>query len=422
MSFQEPAEQTDGSTPGQSQEVPLSITQLNWVVKNLVETLPRVWVEGEVSGLSRPSSGHLYFTLKDGNSQIRTVIWRSTAERMRFQLKDGMSVVCSGIVEVYAPRGSYQLIVERLEPKGEGPLQVAFRQLHQKLQSEGLFDDERKKTLPRFPRRIGFVTSPSGAAIHDFLEASRSQWTDYSLLLIPARVQGEHAASEIARGIRLAHQIKPELDLIIVGRGGGSMEDLWCFNEEKVVRTISKSRIPIISAVGHEIDVTLSDLVADSRALTPTHAAALALPNRQDLQTKLEQLEKRVRHIVGARIKHMREQLNGWTQRGILARPHEIHKARSQKVDELENACHNAIWRLIESKKETMSAKARAVEALSPLNVLGRGYSLTQQPGSHRPISDAKELQPGQQVKTTLDSGTFLSTVGEIELSNTKDS
>ncbi|MEM7473821.1 MAG: exodeoxyribonuclease VII large subunit [Planctomycetota bacterium] len=402
-------------TLGSRKDKPLTISQLNWLVKNILEnSVPRIWIEGEVTDLSRPSSGHMYFGLKDSQSQIRAVIWRSAAQRLQFDLKDGMSIIASGTVEVYPPRGSYQLIVDRVETKGEGPLQVAFRQLHSKLKAQGLFDAERKKPLPKFPKRIGFVTSPSGAAMHDFLEASRQMWNDYSLWIMPARVQGEQAASDIASAIRLAQKIVPELDLLIVGRGGGSMEDLWCFNDEKVVRAISNSRIPTISAVGHEIDVTLSDLTADARALTPTHAAQIALPNRLDLGTKIDSMASRVANLLETRVGQLRQRLKGLADRGILARPHELHKTRTQRIDELEAAGRKAIWRLLQSKQEALAILARATEALSPLNVLSRGYSLTQEAESGKTLYGTDDLEVGQALKTMLANGSFESIVKTV--------
>ena len=402
--------------PGASNARPLSISQLNFYIKQLVETpLRQIWATGEISDLSRPSSGHVYFTLKDETSQIRAVIWRTTAARLPFQLKDGLKVICGGSVEVYAPRGSYQLIISQLQPKGIGPLQLAFQQLHKKLAAEGLFDPSKKRPLPRFPERIGFVTSPSGAALHDFLEAARSRWPNMRLTVFPARVQGERAAEEIVRGIRIAQTVSPKLDLLIVGRGGGSMEDLWCFNEEAVVRALSASTIPTVSAVGHEIDVTLSDLVADLRALTPTHAAQLVLPSQTEIAQHIEQLANRSRNAMFQRLKQGKQRLAYLSDRSVLARPHDLHKQRRQMVDELDLRARAAIWKVWEMKSEKLSGMARATSALSPLGVLARGYSLTQKVDSLEPLTSSEQVKPGDTLQTTLQNGKLVSEVISIE-------
>jgi exodeoxyribonuclease VII large subunit len=397
---------------GHDESHPLSVGQLTWVIKSLLEqSVPRVWVEGEISDLSSPSSGHIYFTLKDENSQIRAVIWRSTAQRLRFKLKDGMAIVCCGGIDVYGPRGTYQLVINQVQPKGLGELQLAFQQLHQKLQAEGLFAPERKRPLPRYPRRIGFVTSPSGAALHDFLESAAALWSDFELVVIPARVQGDEAAREIARGIQLAQKIRPKLDVLVVGRGGGSTEDLWCFNEEIVVRAIAASPIPTVSAVGHDIDVTLSDLAADARALTPTQAPQLLLPNRQQVMVMLGQLKRRSQQALWGRVKSLQQRLNTYTHRSVLARPHVIHQQRRQQVDELELRGRHAIYQLLRGRREKVASLVRATEALSPLNVLRRGYSLTTEVDTHRPLRCAADVAVGDQIETVLTEGRLISRV-----------
>ncbi len=391
---------------GHSAEAPLSVSQLNWVIKQLLErALPQVWTEGEVSDVSRPSSGHVYFTLKDDQSQVRAVMWRTVAQRLPFKLKDGMSVICNGAIEVYPPRGSYQLIVNKLQPQGVGPLQLAFQQLHQRLAKEGLFNADRKRPIPRFPTRIGFVTSPSGAALHDFLEAARSRWSGFRLTVIPARVQGDGAVRDLVQGIQLAQRFNPALDVVIVGRGGGSMEDLWCFNDEAVVRALAASTIPTISAVGHEIDVTLSDLAADARALTPTHAAQLAMPSGSEIAGYLQQMERRAVNAVRGRLKNIRQRLENYATRSVLARPHQIHQQRRQAVDELEIRTRTAIWNNLLRRRERVASLARAAEALSPLNILARGYSLTHFNNTQQPILSASQLEIGDRITTILAEG-----------------
>ncbi|MBX3422929.1 MAG: exodeoxyribonuclease VII large subunit [Pirellulaceae bacterium] len=397
---------------GQAAEAPLSISQLNWFVKRLIEgSLPRVWLEGEISDLSRPSSGHVYFTLKDEKSQVRAVIWRSTAQRLKLTLKDGLSIICCGAVEVYPPRGSYQIVISQILPQGVGPLQLALQQLHQRLAKEGLMEADRKKPLPRFPRRIGFVTSPSGAAIHDFMESAEVLWSDYHLYVIPSRVQGDGAAQEIVQGIRLAQRIRPALDVLVVGRGGGSLEDLWCFNEESVVRALAACKIPTVSAVGHEVDVTLSDLVADARALTPSQAASLVLPNRSQLDSTLRQLRHRVEAHARGRLQRVTQQLRSLSQRSVLLRPHLLHQVRKQQVDELERRAADGIRARINLRGQRLSELARATHALSPLGVLRRGYSLTMHQGSRRPLTSFREVSVGQTIRTQLSEGIVVSRV-----------
>ncbi len=254
----------DDTPPEPAQPQVLTVAELTARIKDLLETsFDSVWVAGEISNLSRPHSGHCYLTLKEDEAQIRCALWRNTLSRLRFDLNDGLQVVCRGRLDVYAPRGSYQLIIEDIEPKGIGALELALRQLRDRLAREGLFDPARKRPLPAFVRRIAVVTSPSGAAIHDFLQVLGRRWRGADVIIFPTRVQGEGAAAEIAAAIATANRLPLAIDCLVVTRGGGSLEDLWAFNEEAVVRAIHASRIPVICAIGHEIDVTLSDLVAD---------------------------------------------------------------------------------------------------------------------------------------------------------------
>lgn len=401
---------------GHRQDAPLTVAQLNWYIKGVLEeAVPKVWVEGEVSDLSQPSSGHIYFSLKDEDSQVRAVIWRNTAAKLPFKLKNGLSIVCCGAVEVYPPRGSYQLIVRQIQPLGIGPLQLAFQQLHQKLSALGLFDPQLKRELPRFPKRIGFVTSPSGAAIHDFLQAATQLWSDFTLTVIPATVQGETAARDIVKGIQAAQRITPALNVLIVGRGGGSIEDLWCFNEESVVKAIRACSIPVVSAVGHEIDVTLSDLAADKRALTPTDAAQVVLPNRKEILSRLSQTRMRSDGTIRNRLKSLRQRIESLSGRSVLARPHEIHLPRRQTIDQCDLRARRAIWALLSAKQELLSGKSRAIAALSPLNVLARGYSLTRLASNLQTIKQPTNVQIGDAIESLLHQGRIVSRVEEIQ-------
>ena len=272
-----------------------SVYDLTARIKDSLESGFRsVWVGGEISNFSRPQSGHCYFTLKDDRAQIRAVVWRTAASRLKFDLHDGLEVICQGDLEVYAPRGTYQLVARKIEPRGIGALELALRKLKARLEAEGLFDPRRKRPLPKFPRRVAFVTSPTGAAIRDFLEVLRRRWKGVDVLVVPTRVQGEGAAREIAAAIELVNRLSDSVDCLVVGRGGGSLEDLWAFNEEPVVRAIHASRIPVVSAVGHEIDIALADLVADVRALTPSEAAELVVPAAEEITAALGGQQKRL--------------------------------------------------------------------------------------------------------------------------------
>ncbi len=404
--------QFDFDGTSSSPDAPLSITALTVRIRQAVrDNIAPVWVEGEVTDLTRASSGHVYFGLKDAESQIRAVMWRSSAARLKYDLQNGMAVICHGQVDVYGPRGTYQLIVDRVVPKGVGALQLALEQLRAKLEREGLFDPKRKRPLPSCPLRVGFVTSPHGAALHDFLEAARSRWPFFHLTVIPSRVQGDTAADELVASIRLAQRIWPPLDVLIVGRGGGSMEDLWPFNEEKVVRAMAASSIPTVSAVGHEIDVTLCDLVADRRALTPTDAAQVVFPSRSEFQTRVQHLAQRASTLLRGRIGLARQRIEGLLRSSALARPHDFVLGRRQMIDDLECRAQQALRERLETSKMRFAHLARATAALSPLGVLQRGYSVTLRDHSLEPIRDAATVRPGDAITTILARGQLRSRV-----------
>ena len=400
---------------GRKQHPVLTVSELTALIQGVLESaFPAVWVSGELSDITRPQSGHIYFTLKDAGAQIRAVMWRSAASRLRFQLEDGQEVVCCGDVDVYPPRGSYQLVVREIEPRGLGMLQLALRQTQQRLAAEGLFDPSHKKPLPRFPRRIALVTSPTGAAVRDFLEVLRRRWRDVAVLIIPARVQGDGAAEDIVRGIQLAHQIRPRPDVLVVARGGGSLEDLWCFNEEKVVRAIFASQIPVVSAVGHEIDVTLSDLVADVRALTPTEAAQLVVPSAAEVAAMLHHLQVRLASSLRGRAAEARSRLESLQARRVLRAPWERIHELARRVDEMELRARHAIRGRQQSAGECLAGLAGRLESLSPLAVLARGYSITERACDWQPITDAAELAAGELLKTRFRKGETISRVEEI--------
>lgn len=393
----------------------LSVTQLTLLIKETLENgFDSLWVRGEVSNVAKPRSGHIYLTLKDDGAQISAVIWRNLASRLPFDLKDGQEVLCGGGIDVYPPHGKYQLIVRAIEPCGIGALQLALQQLYQRLAAEGLFAPERKRPLPRFPRRVAFVTSPTGAAIRDFLEVARRRWPRLEVLVIPARVQGAGAAEEIATGIQVANALPDPPEVLVVGRGGGSLEDLWCFNEEVVVRAIHASRIPVVSAVGHEIDVTLSDLVADVRALTPSEAAERVVPSAEEVHAALQATERRLTALAQARLDEARLRLDALAQRRVFRRPFETVQEFSRHLDDLELRLTRATRRRRDQAQDALQSFAARLESLSPLAVLSRGYSLTTRAADGAILRAADQAQPGAQIKTRLAQGHLLSRVESV--------
>jgi len=387
-------------------------------VKAILEgTFPSICVEGEISDLTRPRSGHIYFTLKDEHSQIRGVIWRSTAARMTTQLNEGQSVLCFGDVEVYAARGTYSLVVRKVQTQGLGPLQQAFLELKNKLNAEGLFAAERKQTLPRFPKRLGVVTSPSGAAIRDFLKAAAQRWPGVEILVIPTLVQGQGASDSIARAINTAEKITPRLDTLVVTRGGGSLEDLWCFNEEPVVRAIAQCKIPTISAVGHEVDITLCDLAADVRALTPTDGATRALPDRDLVVRSLTDMRARIDRTARNAINTRRNRIEALQTRAILKRPHELVQRRFRQLDELDARGRKAMFTRMQLNKAKLGKAAATLSALSPLNVLARGYSVTLDSDDNT-IQNPSQVKPGDVIRSRVEHGDIESVVKTINTYN----
>jgi len=407
--------------PSRADSLPvLTVSQFTHVLKELLEeAFPIVWVKGEVSNFSRHgSSGHCYLTLKDDHSCIRAVIWKSTAQRIRADLHDGMEVIVRGHLDVYAPRGQYNLVVDELHLKGLGALELKFKQLYAKLAAEGLFRPERKRKLPMFPRRIALITSPTGAAVRDFLEVVRRRCPGMHVIIVPARVQGIGAAEEIAAAITAVDRAALEIDVLVVGRGGGSQEDLWSFNEEVVVRAIHGSRIPVVSAVGHEIDVTLSDLVADVRALTPSNAAELVVPEATAILATLRDRQSRLRAALQRRAIDARQRLHSIQSRRPFKRPFDRVHDFAQQLDQWQSRCRRAIGLCVEQSEHKAAAMAARLESLSPLNVLARGYSLTRRIDDDRPITDAGELSVGETIHTRIHRGAIISRVEQIEPKN----
>ncbi len=394
----------------------LSVSELTGEIKGTLEgRFGSVWVSGEISNLSRPQSGHCYLTLKDDAAQIRAVLWRTAARRTRVDLHDGLEVICQGYLDVYPPRGSYQLVIQQIEPKGLGALERALRLLRERLAAEGLFEPARKRPLPRFPRRIAFVTSPTGAAVRDFLEVLRRRWRDVHVLVVPVRVQGEGAAAEIAAGIELVNRLAEAVDVLVVGRGGGSLEDLWAFNEEIVVRAIHASSVPVVSAVGHEIDVTLSDLVADVRALTPSEAAERVVPATEELRDVLDRHAQRLANALRTRFASARARVDGLAACRVFRRPLERVQLLGRRLDELQGRASRALDRRMEAAHAALHTKASQLESLSPLSVLARGYSLTSRLPSGEMVRSVDQVSAGDPLRTLLADGAVVSRVESIE-------
>jgi len=373
-----------------------------------------VWVEGEISNLTAHSSGHLYFSLKDDSAVISCAMFRSENQKLKFEPKNGMQVLAYGRVSIYDKQGKYQLYIKAMEPKGLGALQLAFEQLKEKLQKEGLFDEERKRSIPFLPQKIGLVTSPTGAAIRDILNVSRRRFQNTHMILSPTRVQGEGSAKEIVNAIEELNSYG-KVDVIIVARGGGSLEDLWSFNEEIVARAIFNSRIPIISAVGHEVDFTISDFVADCRTPTPSAAAELVIPEKETLVNKVETIYIRLTNNFLYKTNMLKAQLCQLKESYVLRQPLNLVLQLRQRIDDLTRAMTVSAGHIVGMNKETFNSLAGKLEALSPLAVLSRGYSITLKEGNAKVIKSAETLKQGDKIETRLHKGRVISTVEKTE-------
>lgn len=388
-----------------------SVSELTRDISLLLEgEFSRVWVEGEVSNFILHTSGHCYFSLKDAESVIACVIFKSSANKLKFDIENGMSLVCSGRIGVYNKRGQYQLYIDKAEPKGVGSLQLAFTQLKEKLFKEGLFDQAHKKPLPYLPETIGIVTSPTGAAIRDMLDIINRRFLNMHIILFPSKVQGETAGSEIVAGIEAFNRLK-NVDLIIIGRGGGSIEDLWAFNEELVARAIYNSEIPLVSAVGHEIDYTISDFVADLRAPTPSAAAELAVPEKSDILQQIELLQGRLKQALKSRVDALQKHLDAIMQRYAFRQPQFLIEQYQQRLDEQSRSLSQSLSHFISIKKEKISSVNGRLKALNPTAILSRGYSITMTHPSGDIIKDASKARQGSYVRTKLAKGEIISTV-----------
>jgi exodeoxyribonuclease VII large subunit len=416
-----------------------TVSEITKLVKLEIENaFPGVWVEGEVSNFHRHSSGHLYFTLKDERSQLRSVMFRGEARRVAFELKDGLQVICRGRLNVYEPRGEYQIVIERVEPKGKGALQLAFEQLKEKLRVEGLFDPKHKKPLPLFPKKLGVVTSPRGAAIIDILRTLERRFARLQILIYPAKVQGEGAAEEIVEGIEYLGG-QPDIDVIIVGRGGGSIEDLWAFNEEKVARAIFRCPIPIISAVGHEVDVTIADFVADKRASTPSGAAEIVIKEEQALIDRIDASMKQLNKNMLYFLQERRQLVSDLSRHRIFQNFQLALYNLEQRVDDLEERAREVfrrkkttlaenrsavalfeekmasnILRLLQSLAARWEKLSLELHNLSPLNILKKGYTLCWK-GDLQLIRRVEDVETDKDITVSFYKGAFTCRVKEID-------
>jgi exodeoxyribonuclease VII large subunit len=397
------------------QSEPLTVSALTAQLRGLVERqFPGVWVAGEVSNFTRASSGHWYFTLKDAAAQLRAVMFRGFNLRMRFDPRDGLEVVARGRLSVYEPRGEYQLLVEELQPRGIGAAELALRQLKEKLFAKGYFDPRRKKPLPRFPRRVGLVASATGAAVRDLVELFARRWPLTELVIRPSRVQGDGAAAEIAAAVRMLNYFhitgELPLDAIVLGRGGGSAEDLWAFNEEPVADAVFQSVVPVVAAVGHEIDVTIADLVADHRAETPSAAVVALTPDRREMAAGLMELCTRLAEAIEHRLELARQRVEQLAARPAFRRPlQHVHDLR-QRLDTAAGRLSRAANTAVIQATEKLAALAARLESLSPLNVLTRGYSLTHT-ADGKLVRDAGAVAPGDVLVTRVAAGSIHSRV-----------
>ena len=439
----------------------LTVSELTGLVRSALEaSLPEVWLEGEVSNLRAPASGHLYLTLKDESSQIRAVLFKGAAFRLRFALEDGLHVVARGRVTVYEPRGEYQIILDYVEPKGRGALQVAFEQLKARLDAEGLFDAERKRLLPEWPRAVGVVTSLSGAAVRDVLTVLHRRCPTLRIIIVPVQVQGDGSAEQIAAAIRTLSD-SGWVDVMIVGRGGGSLEDLWSFNEEIVVRAIAASRVPVVSAVGHETDVTLADFAADLRAPTPSAAAEAVAPLLAQTVSRLAELTARLQQVMTRRTDEERQRLRLAMHRmagvryriqeelqrvdaavfGMTAAVRRAVQAGQDRVQRVERALmagspeakirhglavvpqllrrlHRGMRGEIASQAQRVHASLGNLHTLSPLATLARGYSILRRAPSGPAIRTVDDVAVGEDLRAQLINGQLLCTVKAVKPEN----
>ena len=388
-----------------------SVGELSRHIRNALEkNFSDIWVEGEISNFTAHSSGHFYFSIKDSRSQLKCVMFRHANKNLKFRLEDGLQIITHGAVSVYEKRGDYQLIIDIVEPRGRGALQLAFEQLKEKLGKEGLFNPEIKKKIPLLPGIIGIVTSPTGAAIKDILNVLERRFSSVNVLINPVRVQGEGAGEEIARAITELDTLT-NADVIIVARGGGSIEDLWAFNEETVARSIFRCSIPVISAVGHEIDYTISDFAADLRAPTPSAAAELVIAEREKLIERVRVFENSIIQSMEQGIGRFKDKVNFFRTGYGFRRFEDKLRQNTQIVDELRSGLFLRISHLAQVRKKTLENLAGKLSTLGPESVLKRGYSITLKLPGEEVITDARKVKPGSRVRIMVARGSFYAEV-----------
>jgi len=380
-----------------------SVSQLTQEIKNILENnFYYVWVEGEISNTRSPISGHIYFTLKDEGAQVKAVIFRGQSRGIKFKLTDGIHVICRGMVSVYKERGEYQLILDRIEPKGVGAQQLALQQLKEKLAKEGFFDAARKKPIPMLPKKVGIITSPTGAAIRDILKVFERRFLDIGVLIYPVRVQGMESAKEISNGIEELNHLGG-LDIIIIARGGGSQEDLWAFNEEVVARAIYNSKAPVVSAVGHEIDYTIADMVADLRAPTPSAAAEMVIRSKEEFKERLSAINFQLLSAIKNMTSDKRITLHR-LERGLVDPSRRLKEIRL-RLGDVTDRLGIAMTHFMEIIKKDYNHLVDRLNILSPLNILGRGYSITRKIPSMAILHDSKDIEEGDDVNVILGKG-----------------
>jgi exodeoxyribonuclease VII large subunit len=395
----------------------LTISELTRYIKNHIDSdrnLQNLWVKGEISNFKRHSSGHMYFTLKDAESMLQCVMFRGRSVSLRFEPSHGMQVLAGGYVSVYDRDGRYQMYVENLQPDGIGSLSLAYEQLKEKLSQEGLFDEQWKKPIPLLPRSVGIVTSPTGAAIRDIVSVSKRRFPGIQLILYPVLVQGDQAPEQIGNAIRQLNGY-PDIDVLIVGRGGGSLEELWAFNDERVVRAIFASEIPVISAIGHETDFTLADFVADRRAPTPSAAAEMAVPDRRELERYLRSLRTRLTQSAQKYVMRKRLRLENLVQRPVFQRPKTQLIQQYQYVDMLQKRLTRSFHTIVNSKGQQFTKMAEKLAAMNPLAVLQRGYSITRFPDDKSIVRSIATIKPNQKIEVILPDGSLFCIVEAVQ-------
>lgn len=391
-----------------------TVSELTREIKLTLESgFPAIWVEGEISNYKLHSSGHRYFSLKDSESQLRCVLWRWQSGRLPVELKDGLHVIACGNLTVFERAGQYQLVVATIQPVGVGRLEIEFQELKRKLFEEGLFSEEFKKPLPKYPERIGVVTSPTGAAIRDIINILQRRFPPVEIILRPTLVQGEGAAEDIVSAIEEFNECG-EVDLIIVGRGGGSIEDLWAFNEEKVARAIFSSEIPIVSAVGHEIDFTISDFASDLRAPTPSAAAELAVPDRTELMRNIVDLHASMANLMQGQLAEVGQRLDYLRESYGFRRFLEMLDSRQEQLKNLQESLATSFEGVVGDKRNRLRLSAEKLTALSPKGVLERGYSICFKLPEREVVKDVSQLSPKDRLEILLHRGGALASVEEL--------